>query len=185
MSADTTQQVLFLRGINVGGRNRMPMAELHDLLSGLGFSNVQTYIQSGNAVFCGAGAPVDLSAQIADAAQARFGFRPAAMVILADTLARIVSDNPYRAEGQIKRAAVQIGFLMQPAVSADTGRMAQIAAPDEAFALTDDAFYLHAPSGIGRSKLAANAERILGVEMTMRNQGVAEAVMALARSDRC
>lgn len=185
MSADTDKQVLLLRGINVGGRNIMPMADLRAVLVGLGLGDVTTHIQSGNAVFSGGGALKDPDRRIADALQDRFGFRPAVMVIGATALARIAAENPYRAMGQARGSAVQIGFPMAPALSPDTARMAQIAAPDEVYHLTDRAFYLHAPSGIGRSKLVANAERLLGVDVTMRNQGVVEALNALARSDQC
>ena len=55
-----TTFIALLRGINVGGNNKMPMADLRAMLEGLGFVNVQTYIQSGNAVFAGEGAAGEL-----------------------------------------------------------------------------------------------------------------------------
>ena len=177
MSADPAIHVLFLRGINVGGHNKLPMADLRKMLNGLGLRDVKTYIQSGNAVFRGASIAAE---QIAEAIEAQFGFLPQAMVLEAAQLDAVLAANPFAAAGAEYGATVQIGFLAKPSALADTGILASIAAADEEFQVTNAAFYLHAPGGTGRSKLAAKAERLLGVPMTMRNQRVAMAVAALA-----
>ena len=176
MSDSNAWQIALLRGINVGGRNRLPMADLRAAMEGLGLQDVQTHIQSGNAVFRG---PGDCGPRIAAAIEDRFGFCPQVMVIDAVKYRGIVADNPFAAAGSADGASVHIGFLAQAAQGADRVKLAELAAGDEAFHLTDTAFYLHAPSGIGRSKLAARAEKQLGVAMTMRNQRVAEAVANL------
>lgn len=178
MSADA--RILFLRGINVGGRNRLLMADLRALLAGLGLEGVKTHIQSGNAVFFAPPGAVDLGPRIGTAIEGQCGFRPAVIVLTAAALADVLAANPFAAAGADAGATVHIGFLAQAAVGADPQVLAAFATTDERFALTEAAFYLHAPSGIGRSKLAAVAERALAVPMTMRNQRVVEAVAALA-----
>ncbi|MCL4674546.1 MAG: DUF1697 domain-containing protein [Pararhodobacter sp.] len=181
MSGSAPVRILLLRGINLGGRNRLPMADLRALLTGLGLSDVQTHIQSGNAVFRGPAAGAALAAGIVDAIDAAKGFRPEALVLDIGAVDAILGANPYRQAGDLDGADVQIGFLQSPALQADLDALNALAAPDERFALTPAAFYLHAPSGIGRSKLAARAERLLGVPMTMRNHRVTTALAALAR----
>lgn len=73
----TQTYAVLLRGINVGGHRKVPMAELRSLLEGLGHENVRTHLQSGNAVITtGGGAPEgELTAAIEGAIEDRFGFR--------------------------------------------------------------------------------------------------------------
>lgn len=181
MSGD--KHVLFLRGINVGGRNILPMAALRDVLTGLGLRDVATHIQSGNVVFRAPAAASDLADRIGAAIEEQFGFRPVVMVLNAQVLAQVLAANPFSDEGAADAAKVQIGFLARPASDAVLADLTALAATDERLHLTELAFYLHAPSGIGRSKLAAQAERLLGVPMTMRNFRVATKVFALAEAD--
>ncbi len=177
MSAEP--RILFLRGVNVGAHRKLPMAALRDLLGGLGLEGVQTHIQSGNAVFRDPQQRADLAGPISRAIGAAFPFTPEALVLDLSALQAVLAANPYAVEGAEDAAKVQIGFLGR-ASEAGTGALAALATPRERFTLTAAAFYLHAPDGIGRSKLAERAERLLGVPMTMRNQRVAEAVAQLA-----
>jgi len=68
-----TTFVALLRSINVGGRNRVPMADLRDLTGSLGFGDVETYLQSGNVVFTGSGSPVAAGRALEAAIRARMG----------------------------------------------------------------------------------------------------------------
>ena len=173
--------VLLLRGVNVGANRKLPMADLRALLGDLGLTDIRTHIQSGNAVFRAPGGLEGLAERITAAIGARFPFTPEAMVLPAGALAAILGGNPFAEAGRADGATVHIGVLARPA-RADPGALQALAAPDERFHLTDAAFYLHAPSGIGRSKLAARAEAVLKVPMTMRNQRVAEAIAALTHA---
>lgn len=173
--------VLLLRGVNVGANRALPMADLRAILSDLGLTEIRTHIQSGNAVFRAPGGLDGLAERVAASIGARFPFTPAAMVLPADALTAILSDNPFAEAGRADGSKVHIGILAHP-VTADPAALRALAAPDERFHLTDAAFYLHAPSGIGRAKLAARAEALLKVPMTMRNQRVAEAIAALAQA---
>lgn len=163
--------ILLLRGVNVGAHRVLPMADLRAILTGLGCAAVQTHIQSGNAVFR---ANSDgLAARIAEGIGARFPFTPRALVLPVPAYRAILAACPFAGEG------VHVGFLAE-APELDTAPLQTLAAPDEGLALTPTAFYLHAPSGIGWSKLAARAEALLGVPMTMRNLRVATAILKLA-----
>ena len=167
--------ILLLRGVNVGGHRLLPMEGLRALLTGLGLEAVQTHIQSGNAVFR-APAPDGLAAAIPAAIAERFGFAPEALILRRAALDRVLAQNPF---AQADPGRVQIGFLARPSLT-DPARLTALATPDEGCALTLDAFYLHAPT-IGRSRLAQQAERLLGVPMTMRNLRVATALATLAQ----
>jgi uncharacterized protein (DUF1697 family) len=160
--------VTLLRGINVGGKNILPMKEFRELLTTLGCEDVATYIQSGNAVFTYAGNAAKLPGPIASAIESGFGFRPSIMVLAENEFNAIAAANPFSAEvSELKY--LHIWFVQGSTANANTARLEEIAAAGERFLLTDSAFYLHAPNGIGRSKLASEVEKCLGVPATARN----------------
>ena len=160
--------VALLRGINVGGNNKLAMSEFRELLTSLGCEDVATYIQSGNAVFRHDKTTADLSNLIADAVKSKFGFSVSVMVLTASEFEEVAAANPFAAE-EAEPKLLHIWFLRERALNADTERLEEIACESETFTLTDSAFYLHAPDGIGRSKLASNVERCLVVSATARN----------------
>lgn len=170
--------IALLRGINVGGRNKLPMADLRDLVAGLGFDDVRTCIQSGNVVFRGFGERRDrLAGSIAGAIEAAQGFRPGVLVLTSEELHAAIEANPYT-EADADPKSVHLFFLEARPSEPDLEAAARLATTEESFSLADRVFYLHAPGGIGRSRLAARAERILGVRATARNW---RTVLALAR----
>lgn len=157
------KQVLLLRGINVGGHRKLPMKELVAILEGLGASDVRTYIQSGNAVLSGG-----LSgAQISDAIEAAKGFRPLVLLLDGDKFRLIAKANPYP-EAVIDGKSLHIWFLTAPSAF-DDNKAGELAKNNERFHVSERAVYLHAPDGIGRSKLADKLEKIAGVPTTARN----------------
>lgn len=160
-----TRYVVLLRGINVGGRNSLPMEDLREILELLGYKSVQTYIQSGNVVLS-ATSPPD-GAAISAAIEERFGFAPSVLVISGQHFQAVARANPYEKE-VVEPKHLHISFLAGVA-SADVDAMQACKGPTEKFTLTADALYLLAPDGIGRSKFAAAAEKLLGVEATARN----------------
>jgi uncharacterized protein (DUF1697 family) len=168
--------VVLLRGINVGGKNILPMKELAMLLERLGYQNVRTYIQSGNVVLRSATRPGD---EIAAEIETHYGFRPRICVIDADALAQASADNPFP-EGEAKQ--VHFFFCHTPPDHPDTDRIEQLRAESERYALTNRVFYLYAPEGIGRSKLAAGVERCLGVPVTARNLRTVVKLLDIASS---
>jgi uncharacterized protein (DUF1697 family) len=175
--------VALLRGINVGGHNKLPMQRLRELLETVGCRDIATYIQSGNAVFCHDENPTDLSDSIATAIEREFGFRPSVLVISAADFSTIAEANPYRGQFTEPRF-MHVMFLQQTATNPNLERMTSLAADDEQFALVDRAFYLHAPGGIGNSRLAAGVEKCLGVNATARNWRTVEKLQAMIAEGR-
>ena len=88
--------VALLRGINVGGNNKVPMADLRELMTSLGYTDVATYIQSGNVVFTSQDTDSGKLADVLDEKIAeRFGVPGHVVVVSRDELARVIADNPY------------------------------------------------------------------------------------------
>ncbi len=161
--------VILLRGINVGGKNKLPMAERAEILRGVGLEDVDTYIQSGNVVARrGEDAGVMLAEDIAAAIEERRGFRPRVLVLGAGRLLEAIEANPYP-EADSEPTSLHLFFLAEPPPSPDLASLAEIATASERFLLDRDVFYLHAPDGFGRSKAAASVEKRLGVPATARN----------------
>lgn len=154
-----TAQVCLLRGINVGGRNSLKMADLRHILGDLGATDVATYIQSGNAVYRGTLEPKAVSAAIAQ----KTGFAPHALILDAGAYAAILDANPF-----VGQDGVHVFFCDgRPVPISDDLRA--LAAPSENVAIVNDMAFLLAPDGIGRSKLAARMDKALGVPVTARN----------------
>lgn len=161
--------ITLLRGINVGGHNKLPMKDFRALLTSLGHEDVATYIQSGNAVFrSGASDAGALASTIRGAIDAAFDFAPDVLVISMQDLTAAMQNNPY-ADSEPDHKALHVSFLADEPASPDLETMQRLATQGENFSLDSRVFYLHAPNGIGRSKLAARVERLLGVSATSRN----------------
>ena len=170
--------IALLRGINVGGNNILPMKDLRVLLENLSLSDVRTYIQSGNCVFRSDDTdPANLASRIASGIEQEFGFNPPTLVIRKDELAAAVDANPFP-DGDPK--TVQLSFLFEPAENADLDTLEALKVPSEQFKLTDTVFYLHAPDGIGRSKLVEKVGKCIPVEMTGRNLRTALKLLDMA-----
>jgi uncharacterized protein (DUF1697 family) len=172
--------VALFRGINVGGNNMLPMKELAALLGSLGLEDVRTYIQSGNVVFRAAGTAASLAGRISAAVERRCGFRPQLLLLGAAELGRALAANPFP-EGTAQPQLLHLWFLAgQPAKGAEAA-LATLATGGERCVLRGKVLYLHAPKGIGGSKLAARVERTLGVRATARNWRTCTALLSMAR----
>jgi len=170
--------VALFRGINVGGNNILPMKELVALLEGMDYERVQTYIQSGNVVFRAENEPgpedlAELGRRVLDSR----GFQPKIMLLSGTELLSAVAKNPFdSSDGK----ALHFFFLDSAATEPDIDRLESLRAHSEAFALRDRVFYLHAPDGVGRSKLAPGVEKALGVSVTARNWNTVSKLVSMA-----
>ncbi|MET7680738.1 DUF1697 domain-containing protein [Streptomyces sp. NPDC005423] len=167
-----TTYAALLRGINVGGARKLPMAELRALMEELGHLGVRTHLQSGQAVFTvGRGDEDSLAAGLAEAIEGRFGF--AVDVIVRDHayLKAIVDACPFPAAA-LEARQLHVTYLSAPVEEeryADVDRAAHL--PEE-FRFGDRALYLYAPDGLGRSRLAvelSRPRRVKGLTATTRN----------------
>jgi uncharacterized protein (DUF1697 family) len=157
-----------LRGINVGGRNSLPMKALRELFEELGCRAVSTCIQSGNVVFRSDEPVTALSSKVTREIKQRFGFEPLVLIVPGDKFSAIAEANPY-ANDDVDPKFVHVLFLASKAVEPDIDKMRELQSKTEHFTLTDHALYFKAPDGIGRSKFAAQVEKLLGVPATGRN----------------
>ena len=155
------------------------MKDLVAQLENLGSQNVKTYIQSGNAVFQNEEEDASLlSNKIMAAIKKSHGFEPHVLLLMPAEIARAVASNPFP-EAEAEPKTLHVYFLASMPKNLDLGALDSIKSDRERFALKDRVFYLHAPEGIGRSKLAANTEKLLGVAITGRNWRTVRKVMAM------
>jgi uncharacterized protein (DUF1697 family) len=154
MTTATTSYAVLLRGVNVGGRRKVPMAELRELLGGLGHEGVRTHLQSGNAVFRSAWEDTEaLRRGIEAALLDRFGFEVGCVVRDAAYLRDVVDGCPFDADALEGRQLHVTYFSGRVGPERLSGLDPTAHLPDE-FRLGDRALYLYAPEGVGRSKLA-------------------------------
>jgi uncharacterized protein (DUF1697 family) len=187
--------VALLRGINVGGKNKVAMADLRAVVGELGHTAVSTYINSGNVLFTasmsapGPGDDIDAMAQAMSAAiAAKLGITTPVVIVPRDELAEILAANPFLAEPDPKR--VHAVFLSAPA---GPGLLAKIDAAVAAAAAkgardsvrpAGRALYLHTPDGFGTSDVSAALMRMVGglkppVVGTARNWATATKLLSL------
>jgi uncharacterized protein (DUF1697 family) len=161
--------IALFRGINVGGKNSLPMKNLTSIFEILGASNTKTYIQSGNVVFQIASKDISsFSKRLGSEIKERRGFEPQILVIEPSEVETAMMNNPFP-EAESKPSSLHLGFLAFPPENPDLKKLESLKKDSERFCLIDRIFYLHAPEGVGRSKLAASSEKLLGVPMTDRN----------------
>lgn len=173
-------RIALFRGINVGGNNKLPMKELVSVLEGLGLQSIKTYIQSGNVFFQSKATDMQLASRIAAAINKSHGFEPKVLLLDAAKLEKIIKSNPFP-EGESEGNTLHFNFLASVPPKPDLAGIEKLRAANERWQLKGDVFYLYAPDGIGRSKLAANMERLLGVPMTGRNWNTIKKLQEMAK----
>lgn len=178
--ANSKQTVIaLLRGINVGGKNRLPMADLRSIARNLGFTNATTYLQSGNLVLHDGGLDLGgVSAALTDAIRRVAGLEIRVTTRTAAEWAGVVANNPFPG-ATTDGTKLHVMFLEQPATALLRRFDAERYRPEE-FALTESEVYLSLPGGIGRSKLATALARIDNADAgTTRNWNTVTALSEL------
>ena len=162
--------VALLRGINVGGGNRLLKRELVAIFEAAGCTDIRTYIQSGNVVFGATSALAErLSVRISAAIAVSHGYQVPVVVRTAADFARIVHSNPFLAAGT-DPAKLHVGFLAATPEPARVATLDPDRSPPDAFAVRGCEVYLHFPNGVARSKLTnVYFDRTLGTVCTIRN----------------
>lgn len=163
--------IALFRGINLGGHNKVRMAELKALHETLGLKDVVTYIQSGNIVFSSDDAdPAQLSRQIEEGFAQAFGFQVKVIVRTSAELQEIIANNPF--QNQAARESKWIVVLFLPARPESTALedFAQVYAGPEELHLIGQEVYIYYPNSIGHSKLPHTLlEKKLKAAGTARN----------------
>jgi uncharacterized protein (DUF1697 family) len=154
-----TTYAALLRGINVGGSKKVPMAELRALMEDLGHDGVRTYLQSGQAVFTAVhGDEESLAAELAQAIEKRFGF-PVDVIVRDHAYLRAVAEACPFPAAELEARQLHLTYYSAPVDEARFADIDQAAFLPEEFRLGDRALYLYAPDGLGRSKLAEQLSR--------------------------
>ena len=161
--------VVLLRGINVSGHNRLPMADLREIAASIGLAEPETYVQSGNLVVSTDLDEVEIAERLQAAITDRFGLDAPVVSRSADEFAAVANSHPFESLGLDDRF-LQVAFLDR-VPDADVSELIDTAdyEPDRLEARGRE-LYLAYPNGSGRSKLNHSLlERKLGVTVTTRN----------------
>ncbi|MEV5353676.1 DUF1697 domain-containing protein [Streptomyces sp. NPDC052693] len=168
----TTRYAALLRGINVGGARKVPMADLRALIENLGHDDVRTHLQSGQAVFSsGHGDEDSLAAELARGIERHFGFGVDVIVRDHAYLRAVADACPFPA-ADLEPGQLHVTYFSAPVTPDRFAEIDPAAFLPEEFRLGDRALYLYAPNGLGRSKLAerlAKPRVTRGVVATTRN----------------
>lgn len=177
------RHVALLRGINVGGKKKVAMADLRALVEGLGHTDVRTYINSGNVVFT-SGTPkagrADHEAALEKAIQAELGLEVAVIVRTGDELAAAVDANPFPAA---EPPRLLLTFLREAPAPDGYAAAEKVESGADEFRVDGTTVYLHCPGGIGRSKLAEALSRPKVPVGTARNLATVRKLVDLARDE--
>jgi uncharacterized protein (DUF1697 family) len=159
-----------LRGINVGGKNRLPMTALAELFVEAGCKDVRTYIQSGNVIF---NASPRVSALVTDRIAAdiakRFGYRTPVILRTTEQLREVAGRNPFLEAGAAPDA-LYVMFLTGTPSPLSVEKLDPDRSPPDAFRVCGQDVYLHLPVGVANSKLTnAYFDSKLATTGTSRN----------------
>lgn len=159
-----------LRGINVGGHNRVPMAELRALCGQIGWTDVRSYVASGNLVFAADGAPADLETELEEAIERRFGLTVPVIVRPAAAWSGYAEGNPFPDASETEPQLVALVLSKAPPSEDAVERLRERAADGERVERVGDALWVHYRGGTARSKLSPDAMgRAAGSPVTARN----------------
>jgi len=163
--------IALLRGINVSGKNKIKMVELKQLLINVGFSNVVTYIQSGNVVFSSEETNTSkIEKQIVTAIQGNFGFSIKTLVLEKMELINVFESNPFKENTNFDFKKICATFLEKIPNEEGKAKVFALADSDEQVVFKDKTAYLYCPNGFGRTKLTNNnIENKLKFSATSRN----------------
>jgi uncharacterized protein (DUF1697 family) len=173
--------VALLRGVNLGARNKVSMADLRTLIESLGAEDVQTYVQSGNVVFKSrVRSAAKLAGDIEQRISGKLGLEIRVVLRTDKQLAKIVAGNPFAAS-QSEGTKLHVTFLAEAPKASRTRALEPEAFEPDEFQVKGREVYLHTPKGYGRSKLSnAYFEKQLGVAGTTRNWNTVTKLAELA-----
>jgi uncharacterized protein (DUF1697 family) len=175
--------VALLRGVNVGRGNRVPMAEFREILTSLGYEDVRTLLNSGNAVFASSGrSSAAHAAAIGRALDAALGVRVAVVVKSMREFAVIEAGNPF-AGLALDHSRLLVAVTSRAEDLPPLGALSALAQPPERFALGRHAAYLWCATGILQSKAALSLLGKAGRSCTTRNWATVLKLGALLRRD--
>lgn len=177
-----TTYISILRGINVSGQKKVPMKELLALYESLGFSDLHTYIQSGNVVFKSAEKkPEALVRQIEEKIKGHFGFEVPVIIRTVEELKKIRASNPFLKEPGIEEDKLHVTFLDQLPQQPQVDKLMTYDFSPDRFILRGLEVYVYCPNGYGRTKIHNNFfEGKLKTGATTRNWKTVNTLVEMA-----
>lgn len=174
------RRIVLLRGINLGPKRRVPMADLRALFAGAGFDDVRTYVQSGNVVLSADASPEELERRSEQLISERFGFDVPVIVRTRDELAAVVGRDPLGDVASDPKR-YQVSFLAAELDEGIVEQLAGVAARGERLVAHGRELYAWHPEGVARSKLWAKlAGAELGTKATARNWATVTTLLEMA-----
>jgi uncharacterized protein (DUF1697 family) len=168
--------VAFLRGVNLGPNNKIPMPALRTMAEDLGYTDVATFINSGNLIVSSPKKAATVEQEISKAIKDTFGRSIDVTVRTPAQLKKVLAENPYP-DGNPSQ--VTVAFLTKAPAKDAKDRVAAVAKNHEQFAFAGQEVYVNYSQGIGKSKLAEKFSDIIGVSSTVRNIRTVERVLTL------
>ena len=172
-----TRYVALLRGINVGGRNKVPMAALRATCESVGCTDVATYIQSGNVILDSPLGAAKLGAALESAIAEQLGVSPVVVIRTRGQLADVISGNPFP---DADTDTVHVAFLAEKPSAAQVSGAGDLTHPGEDFAVRGAEIYYHLPNGMGRAKLPELVGRRIRIPATVRNWRTVSTLLQMA-----
>ncbi|OCT13080.1 cytoplasmic protein [Paenibacillus pectinilyticus] len=176
-----TVYVGFLRGINVGGKNKIKMADLKKTLEAVGLTQVQTYLQSGNVLFVSNEAVESLRPRIEKSISEAVGVAPTVILRTAAELTRLVAECPYDADALSEGESIQISVLTEEAPQSFADILAKGQSDVDEFQIRGGTIYFLFRQSVLDSKLASNIQK-LGDQATTRNWNTMSKLVELAEA---
>ena len=175
------KQIVLLRGVNVGGRNRVPMPALREALAAAGLEEVVTYVQSGNVVLESGAKPDALAGEVEAVIADAFDLQIAVVVRTRAELAKVVRHDPLGELAGDEGKLYQVSFCAERPDKEAVAKVAERAVDGERVLAHGREIYAWFPHGVGRSKLAAQLSRQkLGTVVTARNWTTVKKLLELA-----
>src|SRR5208283_356719 len=148
----STTYLALLRGINVGGKNKLPMKDLSEIFLAAGCDQVRTYIQSGNVIFCSSRSAARLPALVISAIAKRFGYQIPVVLRTAEQMTNVLRNNPFLQAGAAEEA-LHVMFLANLPDPLRVKDLDPDRSPPDRFAVLGQEIYLHLPNGVADSRL--------------------------------
>ena len=174
--------IALLRGVNVGGHNKIKMEDLREICASLNLRDARTYVQSGNIVFQTIEKDlVKLSRRIEAAIEADHGFRPSVICRTTAEMKAAAARNPFSARTDLEPSKLAVCFLTGEPSNMARARLLQIKAEPEELRIGRHELFIYFPNGMGRSKLSmAAVERVIQTPMTTRNWNTVTKLIEMA-----
>ena len=173
--------ISMLRGVNVGGHNKIKMDALRDLYESLDLRNPQTYVQSGNVVFRAEAKDVAvLAKRIEDAIERKFGFRPGVVLRTTADMRDAITRNPFAKRRGIDASKLLVTFLAAAPSPEAREAVLRIKVGSEEVRIDGRELYVYFPDGMGRSKVWPASEKALKKSGTGRNWNTVTKLLEIA-----